>query len=79
MNHEPGCFTYRLGKGMKVWDSRNPEPNENLSESEWIAWYKKRAAMVHTGIKKLCNEFGLEYSENYTWLVPCNCNKKEGC
>lgn len=77
MNHKEECFISRLDKGMRIWDKKNPEPNENLDESAWIEWYKKRAAMCGRGIKKLADEMGIEYSENLHWVVPCTCTDKK--
>ena len=77
MNHLEDCFISRLNKGMRIWDKKNPEPNENLEEPEWVEWYKKRTAIVTKGIKKIAGDLGIQYSENLHWVIPCTCGHKK--
>jgi hypothetical protein len=58
MTHKKDCFISRLNAGIRMWDLKNPEPNEELEEEEWMNWYERRKKIEQQGIRKLEAELG---------------------
>lgn len=72
MSHKKECFHARIAAGMRIWDLKNPEPNENFDEDEWIEWYKKRAGIEEKGIAKVAGELGIPAMSSRD--IPCTCD-----
>jgi hypothetical protein len=73
MSHKKTCFISRLKAGMRIWDLRNPEPNEAIETEEWIQWYEKRCQVEIGGIGKIAHELGMLVESGLD--VPCTCEK----
>lgn len=71
MSHQKECFQSRLEFGMRFWDKKNPEPNENLDPDGWIEWYKKRCGIQRTGVAKLSKELNVSVVDLFD--PPCTC------
>jgi hypothetical protein len=82
MTHQKECFISRLNAGIRIWDLKNPEPNETLDEDEWIYWYQRRVKVEKQGIQKLESELGktCHSEEGLPFVIPpctCSASKKE--